>query len=394
MPKGKEKKTGTDKVTLVFDAFLRLPDGAEVQVFWQEVTLDDEALALAKDLAEGMGYLGRAESWTDCRVMTESDGKPNCGPAELDYSGEFCRLLVPRSAESYKTERERLMRLEEGRIRASQKRPMSERALRTRVVKSFRATKSGVDTLPMRLLDAIAVDTADLQNRKWAQPPAAYEAVYARDPSTNPGVVSPSVGRMRKALRMPKPTIARYLLAGRPRPRIEDAVKIGEVMRAAAMSQFGWEVDEETGKRLPRAPWQVSGRGGGNKPIQDPTHPHALWLPEDADDDGWIDHITVFIADGMGEEIRSRLDRITRIWLTPAGARRNPGDDARIDEWRLALEGFGRPEDFVGASRLLAASRRWHSAYAVSCCRSSEEGRVSGRSASDCWSAAGSIPKE
>ena len=158
-----------------------------------------------------------------------------------------------------------------------------------------------------------------------------------------------------------QPTIARYLLAGRPRPRTEDAVKIGEVMRAAAMSKFGWQVDEETGKRLPRAPWQISGRGGGNKPIRDPTHPHAFWLPEDADDDGWIDHITVFIATGMNREIRSRLDRITRIWLGPGGARRNSADEPKIDEWRLALEGFGRLEDFSGASRLLAASRRWQS---------------------------------
>jgi CRISPR-associated protein Csb2 len=32
-----------------------------------------------------------------------------------------------------------------------------------------------------------------------------------------------------------------------------------------------------------------------------------------------------------------------------------------VDEWRLALEGFGLPEDFAGASRVLASSRRWRS---------------------------------
>ena len=344
--------------TLVFDAFLHLPDGAEVQVTWEGVTLDRDLLDLAADLASGMGYLGRAESWTECRTMTEPEGKPNCGPAELGYRGESCRLLVSRSAGSYRAERERLIEQEGDRIRASAKKPMSERALRGRVDRSFRA-KGGVDTLPSRLVHALAVDTADLQNRKWAQPPAAYEAVYARDPMTNPGVITRGVSRLRRVRRVTRqPTIARYLLAGRPRPRIEDAVKIGEVMRAAAMSQFGWEVDEETGKRMPRAPWQISGRDR-NGPVRDPSHPHAFWLPEDADDDGWIDHITVFIADGMNEEIRSRLDRIARIWLTPGGAKRNHRDDPKIDEWRLALEGFGRPKEFAGASRLLAASRRW-----------------------------------
>ena len=31
-------------------------------------------------------------------------------------------------------------------------------------------------------------------------------------------------------------TVARYLLAGRPQPRIEDAVRIGELMRLTALS--------------------------------------------------------------------------------------------------------------------------------------------------------------
>ena len=340
------KRKGQSEVrTLVFDAFLHLPDGAEVQIVWQNVALEENLLDLARDLSSGMGYLGRAESWTECRVLTEPEGKANCGPAELGFPGETCRLLVPRSAKSYGAERQHLINQEK----------------KDRVERSFHS-KAGVDTLPARLLDALSVDTADLQNRKWDQPPAAYEAIYVRDPSTNPGVVSRSVGRLRKGGTMSRQsTVARYLLAGRPRPRIEDTVKIGEIMRAAAMSKFGWETNEQTGKRAPLAPWQISGRDCQNRPIRDRTHPHAFWLPEDADDDGWIDHVTVFIGDGMNEAIRSQLDRISRIWLTPPGAQRNPGADTKIDEWRLALEGFGHPNDFAGSSRLLAASRRWRS---------------------------------
>ena len=160
---------------------------------------------------------------------------------------------------------------------------------------------------------------------------------------------------------MPEPTVARYLVAGRPRPRIEDAVKIGEVMRLAALSKFGWDTDAATGKRLPRAPWQISGRDEGNRPVRDPTHPHAFWLPEDADDDGWIDHIVVYVAGGMDRSVRLRLDRITRIWLGERQSRPRPGDDPSVDEWRLALEGFGRRKDFEGGSRILASSRRWRS---------------------------------
>lgn len=355
------RKGKSESKTLVFDAFLHLPDGAEVDILWQDITLEGDLLSLAQDLAAGMGYLGRAESWTECRVLTEPQGEPNCGPAELDFPGEPCRVLVPRSTQSYHAERERLIHQETDRIRSSSKKALTERALQGKVDRSFRA-RGGVDTLPPRLVDALSVDTADLQNRKWNQPPAAYEAVYARDPNTNPGVLSRSVARFRKASPMSElPTVARYLLAGRPRPRIEDAIKIGEVMRAAVMSKFGWETDEETGKRFPLAPWQISGRDGRNQPVRDPTHPHAFWLPEDADDDGWIDHVTVYIAGGMDRAIQSRLDRVTRIWLTPRGERGKPGGDPKVDEWRLALEGFGCPKDFTGSSRLLAAARRWQS---------------------------------
>ena len=353
--------TRKGKKTLVFDAFLHLPKGAEVVAMWRDMTLESDLLNLARDLASGMGYLGRAESWTECRVVTEANDEPNCGPAELDFPGDSLRVLVPRTPASYQRERTRLIDQEAERIRASSKKPLSEHALQNQINRSFRASAS-VDTLPPRLVDALSVDTADLQNRKWDQPPAAYEVIYARSPDASPGVVSRSVGRVRTNHTMSDlPTIARFLVAGRPRPRIEDAVKIGEVMRAAVMSKFGRETDEETGKRVLLAPWQISGRGSGNRPIRDPTHPHAFWLPEDADEDGWIDHLTVFITGGIDTAIQSRLDRVTRIWLTPGGSRRQRGEASNIDEWRLALEGFGHADDFAGSSRLLAASRRWRS---------------------------------
>ena len=356
IPKGK-----SDTRTLIFDAFLHLPDRAEVKIVWQGVNLEGDLLDLAKDLASGMGYLGRAESWTECRVMTEVDGDPNCGPVELGYRGEPRRLLVPRSAQSYQAMRQRLIRQETDRLRESSRKKLTERALHNKAVRSFQA-RDGIDTLPASLVDALSVETADLQNRKWDQPPAAVEAVYVHDPTVNPGVVLRSADRFRKPrTESALPTVARYLLAGRPRPRIEDAVKIGEVMRAAALSKFGWETDQRTGKRFPIAPWKISGRDSSNRPVRDPTHPHAFWLPEDADGDGWIDHIVVVIAGGMDEEIQSRLDRITRIWLSQGGSQSKPTDEPNIDEWRLALEGFGHPEDFARSSSQLGCSRRWRS---------------------------------
>ncbi|MCE2455834.1 MAG: type I-U CRISPR-associated protein Cas5/Cas6 [Gemmatimonadetes bacterium] len=356
VPRGKSE---TRK--LVFDAFLHLPDGAEVEVRWPELTLEEGPLEFADDLAAGIGYLGRAESWTECRVLTEARGDPNCGPAESGFEGDAHTVLVPRSTDSYRQLRKRLIEREAENIRVLSKKPLTPRVLQSKVHKSFRTKgRGGVDTLPERLLDAISLDTADLQQRKWNRPPAAYEAIYARAPDARPGVLSRIQSRpVRSGPARKLPTVARYLLEGRPLPRIEDAIKIGEVMRAAALSKFGWRTDDTTGRRFPLAPWQISGRELDGGPVRDPGHPHAFWLPEDADDDGWIDHLTVFIADGMAEEIRSELDRITRLWLTPRAGRES--GKGNIDEWRLALEGFGWPRDFEGSSRLLTTSRRWRS---------------------------------
>ena len=355
------RKGKAEVPTLVFDAFLHLPREAELMATWPGVSLDGDLLALARDLASGIGYLGRAESWTECRVLRGSPGELNCTPAESGFSGDLVRVLVPRSADAYGEERRRLLHQEAQKIRAGSAKALTDRQLRLKVAQSFHA-RGGVDTLPEQLLGALSLDTADLQACGWRQPPAAYEAIYARAPGASPGVLPRPRLRVARASRMSNPpTIARYLVAGRPRPRIEDAVKIGEVMRAAALSKFGWDTDEATGRRVPRAPWQISGRGEGNHPLRDPTHSHAFWLPEDADDDGWIDHIVVFIASGMGRNIQSRLDRITRLWLGPRQSPPAASDDLGADEWRLALEGFGCPKDFEGGSRILASSRRWRS---------------------------------
>ena len=138
IPKGK-----LESKTLVFDAFLHLPDGAEVEVMWPSVTLDANLLGLAADLASGVGYLGRAESWTECRVLVAADGEPNCQPAELGFPGEPCRVLAPRSTRSYHRERARLVDHESTRVQAASNKPLTERVLQNKVRKSFQS-KGGV----------------------------------------------------------------------------------------------------------------------------------------------------------------------------------------------------------------------------------------------------------
>ena len=348
------------KKTLVFDAFAHLPDGVAIVAAWPDLILEPRQFALAADLTEGMGYLGRAESWVECTAAAEWDvSNANCLPVDDSGtgSGDVTGVLASLTPTGYAARRARLLAQADADQRAAAvaagKRAPTERTLSGKRQRTF-----GV-TLPERLIDALAVDTADYQKHGWNRPPAAREIRYQRTP------LSPHPRRV-AARRIAPParsryTVARYLLAGRPQPRIEDAVKIGELMRFAALAQFGWERDPQTTRNRPLAPPEISGRDGG-APLRDARHSHAFWLPEDADGDGLIDHVCVYAVTGFDARVRTALDRLTRLW-TRTGSARNGADTEAGGrrEWRLALEGFGTCAEFAPASALFRRACTWQS---------------------------------
>ena len=365
MPQGK-LKNGGERTALIFDGFLHLPKNAEIVAAWPNLTLESNLFDLAADIASSISYLGRAESWTECKAMNNWSKDENCKiiDSETERDGIPIRLLTPRSAEGYTEERNRLIGNAEREtigVMASQQSLLSETNNRP-ANKVFKSKITGVDTLPERLVDALMLETSDYQDCKWSQPPAAYEEIYICDPNANPSTVPRRLAR-RVISNQDNPTIARFLLAGRPLPSLEDTIKIGELMRLAALSKFGWEKNELTRHYTPRAPWQISGRSADGLPLKDPVHPHAFWLPEDADSDGFIDHISIYIKGGIEDEIRSRLQQITRLYVS--SDKRSNGEKFErkaIKEWQLALEGFGHPADFAGSAQIFGESSTWCSA--------------------------------
>ena len=352
-----------ERKTLVFDAFAHLPDGAQIVAGWPDLALEPRLFELITDLAGGIGYLGRAESWVECQAVDSWDSATaNCLAAvaaeghDQGASESCATVILARTATDYAVERARLLQQADADAHRQAadggKRPPTARALERARARAFGPT------LPERLLDALQVDTSDYQKYGWSRPPAAREIVYARTP------LSPLPGRTSAVRRAPvvhrRVTVARYLLAGRPQPRIEDAVRIGELMRLAALARFGWEQDPHSGRPRPQAPPAISGRGSDGQPLQDAQHTHAFWLPEDADGDGKIDHICVYAAAGLDARVRAALDDLTRLWLR----QRDPADsedaaERGLREWRLALEGFGSADEFASASALFGQSQTW-----------------------------------
>ncbi|AWK84920.1 type I-G CRISPR-associated protein Csb2 [Azospirillum thermophilum] len=356
---------------LVFDAFARFPAGEPIVAVWPDLTLEDEALALLRHLAERIGYLGRAESWAECRVETEDKRWTiNCRPSSSDDQdgddgdrkdgAETVRIIAPLSPAGYAQERTRLLAAAEAQVLASWTKPKPPTG---KALAKLIAPTAAI--LPERLFDALALDTGDFQRQGWSRPPASGDVLYRRVPlSPLPRHRTGRPNRTETNL----PTVARFLLAGRPRPRVEDTVKIGELMRLATLARFGWDTDPATGRRRPRAPAVFLGKNADGRPLaDDPAHAHAFWLPQDADGDGFIDHVVVYANGGFDAKARAALDQVTRLWIREPdrGRRSEEETDEAPDirqEWRLALEGFGTPKDFENDVPFLRESRTWISA--------------------------------
>jgi len=302
--------------TLIFDAFVRIPDGERLVAVWPEVELAADERQLLAALTTSMGYLGRAESWVEAEPLLEWSGKSNCRPAEstIDRStgveSEPVSVIAPRSADDYQATRAALRSGPHVDTMTRRERAVFER------------------TVPDRLLDALRVESSELQAVGWSAPPGARFVTYQRPYdcfATRP------VGRSASDVRTYH--WVRFALNGQPLPRIQDSVRIAELVRMAAL-----HAADQAGVEIPAA---LSGHGvpDGNR------HGHAFFLPEDSDGDGRIDRVLIVTTLGLQAKVVDAISRITKIW-EPGGAR-----------WAVLFEGAG--VEGASADSYLSRSRTW-----------------------------------
>lgn len=304
---------GAGRASLVFDAFAAVDRSDPLIIMWQGIELSVEQRTLLDDLLSVMGYLGRAESWVDARRITDapdSDCRPGdeaLDPSTGEVKGELVTLYAPRAPADYE-------------------------ALRQSFLVDQKARRKLGNTLPDNLLDALSLDTADLRKTGWSQPPAAIKISYLRpiDALRPRPVLPPATARTVMAVG--------FLLVGRPLPRVEDALRIGELMRVAVMSECKFAFGPE------RIPSVFSGHG---LPA-DNRHRHAFYLPWDGDEDGRIDRVLVYAPDGLDHGHQRALARVRRLW------------DRDGSDWRLVVESTGTPAAIAG--QICARTTVWESA--------------------------------
>ena len=313
---------GPDDKKLIFDAFAAISREERLIMAWPELDLSQERLALLDDLLAVMGYLGRAESWVEasrydgtfqpnCRPGSEPSAKELPGKSAGESREEIVSLLAPLSPDDYGN-------------------------LRKKFLADKKTAKKLDRTLPESLLDALSVETSDLRALGWSQPPASRKELYRRPaealrPRRKPQPATPLTA-----------TTARYILVGKPLPRVEDTVRIGELFRRAVMSEAKKLFGEDA------IPAVISGHG---LPKEN-RHRHAFYLPWDSpisgrtNGDGRIDRLIFHLPDGMDQDTRQIAERLNRLWSRAGG------------EWQVVLENIGETE---AGEDLLAKVSGWES---------------------------------
>jgi CRISPR-associated protein Csb2 len=292
--------------TKVFDAFVAIEGGAQepapVIVAWAVDLTHDQRATLAR-LCRRIAYVGRAESWSEVRVVDLEGDRWDCWPDDGGSAGGATNLLALSSAA----------------------------ALSKWLEQDLSAKGKGV---PRTVWDVLTFDSARYRDEGWSGVPGTRLVRYAfkAPPFRRAVVPRPSRERARA------PTVARYAIRSSVLPSLREAVALGERLRVAVMSQS---------KRI----------SGDARPIfsghELPSlgHRHAMYLPtSDIDSNATrsvVDHFLVAARDGFDDEDIVALQQLRRIWG-------RGGHDLE-----LILTGLGSAEDFGGtkAPRCAAVAR-------------------------------------
>jgi CRISPR-associated protein Csb2 len=306
-----------EKTTKVFDTFVQLSEGDAVLVAW-DVALPPEQLATLRTLAERIGYLGRAESLVETRVLEGvTEINPNATPhIEGSQQGELVRLLAPMTPDGYNLWRADFLAVNL---------PMGEEKRRER-------KKIRVSEIPDDLFAALHADTGDLQSAGWNLPPGALYLDYIR-----PRDVFLLGAQIRSRSSKTRPTVARYAVVSAVAPSITQAISVAGRMHAGLCK---WS-DQDKGSAT-----VFTGLGDDGKPHTGHRHAHILCEANGLRDD--ITHVTIWAQMGFDEAACLALRRLNKIWG-------HGGHDIR-----LVLHGIGQPADFNDCS-LFGAAKVWRS---------------------------------
>ncbi|HEY7428902.1 MAG TPA: hypothetical protein VH682_32020 [Gemmataceae bacterium] len=310
---GMVKNTGS----AVFDTFAVIRKDQPILFHWPDVMLGNRPLADLKLILGRMTYFGRAESWCQADVRADAmleqfpgitthglnqthwpcvcleDGSQPTGREYHDYTLERRLAALPLSGSDADTvSSQAIQLLPRTKAIATDSRPKTE--------EDYRTILQGEQPQVLLLRCLLRESGQDIKDglerpigTRWvhyAVPRAIYD--LPRPVPTSPKRKEESVNLVRYALNTA--TVHRAVL-----PPLSDALLVADRFRSAVMA-------------LARHPGRaLSGHEADGDACRE--HDHAFWWPMDEDNDGFIDHVTVYAGGGFEQHEVDALRRLTRI---------------------------------------------------------------------------------
>lgn len=277
--------------TLVFDTFVAVPSTSELLVCWPHANLtEDERAALSAWLTT-VGYLGRAESWCEMKLLDSTDADPriphiNCRPLGTHSpakNDEIIRVHCPEPATAF---------------------------LPTHTPKTTVQTGKGKTAIKTEIPHYdpdwhICGETLWLHKEKWAEAPGSRWVRYTRP--TECFKITAAPRRAKKSA--PLPQVARFALDSPVLPLVTDSLPVAEAARRNLMGILGAITARRDGIKGKSAIFAGKDADG----LRIPDHSHCHFLPTDEDNDGRLDHLTLISEAGFAKDELAAIHSLRQI---------------------------------------------------------------------------------
>jgi len=296
-----------------FDTFISINPNDELLWLWRDVELNDDEREALAGLLNSLGTFGRAEAWCEAALLSEEEARSlmetptgafahNSRPvaADADLTGlETMRLLLPRP-----------------------------------------------NTEANELFEMLKIETAAMRKQKHLEPQGSRWVTYARPRN----ILQPRRNKPTRTRAERRYTVARFALSSSVLPLVTGAMPFAETARFA-LSRC------RAGNSYSPA---LLGKTEAGVPLA--GHEHAHFFVTDEDEDGRLDHLTVYAPCGLNRDDVEALGQLYHV--------KRYGNLPNV---RTVLLGLGEKNDFNDVP-IFRASRRWRSATPFSLPRFANRG--------------------
>jgi CRISPR-associated protein Csb2 len=331
-------KKGPGDKTLVFDTFVVVPPESEVLLVWPDATLNAEDRATLSGWLAQLGYLGRAESWCEARLVPEKEAETRLaeintrplGTRTAEQGMEVVRVLCADPATAFEGTHTPKETTTTGKGKAKQ----------TTITPHYDPDWH------------LCGETLWLHDAKWSEPPGSRWVRYTR--RADCFKVTPQ--RRPRVSSQPRPQVVRFALDSSVLPLSTHTLPVAEAARRNLMGIFGRQLERTNGIRGNSAIFS----GKSDTGDVGTGHGHTFYLPTDEDNDGRLDHLTLVASDGFGPDELRAIDSMREI---KSREREESGHPLRVmllgmgslDDYRSGHHGpLGPAKDWVSTTPFIA----------------------------------------